>query len=198
MGVDVASFGDYFADRRHSVKAQLATELLGPIDQFENYPISQTPKGITLGDRTSDSTQLPLAPGSSSTPKRLGVHKSDESIKCLIYNDPFSSTYKKYIFTADGRYLLGGMMIGDVSDFVKLVAIVKKKVCFLSSNILGTHVDMVILLARKLWMSPLLNSSLEQKERKRGMILMTKHKFVAVMCVFEDVPLHLPAFSEFV
>ncbi|KAG6812575.1 hypothetical protein H0H93_013791, partial [Arthromyces matolae] len=33
----------------------------------------------------------------------------------------------KYIFTEDGKYLLGGMMVGDVSDFVKLVAIVKKK-----------------------------------------------------------------------
>ena len=45
----------------------------------------------------------------------------------MVYNDPLGSTYKKYIFTADGKYLLGGMMLGDVSDFVKLVAIVKKK-----------------------------------------------------------------------
>ena len=153
------------------------------------------PKDITSSDRTPDSTQLSLA---SSTPKRLGVHKTDETIKCLIYNDPFSSTYKKYIFTADGKYLLGGMMIGDVSDFVKLIAIVKKKVCFPPSNILATHVDMVVLLPRKLWTSLLLSSSLEQKERKREMILMTMHKFVVVMCVFKDVPLHLPDFSEFV
>jgi hypothetical protein len=34
----------------------------------------------------------------------------------------------RYIFTADGKYLLGGMMIGDTSDYIKLVAIVKKKV----------------------------------------------------------------------
>jgi len=195
MGVDVASFGDYFADRRHSAKAQLATELLGPKDQIKSHPISRKPKDVTSGDRTPDSTQLSLA---SSTPQRLGVRKTDEPIKCLIYNDPFSSTYKKYIFTADGKYLLGGMMIGDVSDFVKLVAIVKKKVCFLPSNILATHIDMVVLLSRKLWTSLLLNSSLEQKERKREMILMTMHKFVVVMCVFEDVPLHLPDFSEFV
>lgn len=49
----------------------------------------------------------------------------------------------RYIFSADGKYLLGGkcfrglydnfylilagMMIGDTSDYVKLVAIVKKK-----------------------------------------------------------------------
>ena len=33
----------------------------------------------------------------------------------------------RYIVTADGKYLLGGMMIGDVSDYTKLVAIVKKR-----------------------------------------------------------------------
>ena len=47
---------------------------------------------------------------------------------CLTYYDPFSATYKKYIFSQDGRYLLGGMMIGDVGDFTKLVAITKRKV----------------------------------------------------------------------
>ncbi|KAL9711883.1 hypothetical protein Ac2012v2_004956 [Leucoagaricus gongylophorus] len=109
VGVDVASFGDYFADRRHSAE------------------ISRAPIDITTVDRIPNSTQLPLVPGSSFTPGRSGVRKADESVKCLVYNDPFSSTYKKYIFTANGRYLLGGMMIGDVSDFVKLVSIVKKK-----------------------------------------------------------------------
>ncbi|KXN90613.1 Nitrite reductase [NAD(P)H] [Leucoagaricus sp. SymC.cos] len=95
MGVDVASFGDFFADKRLSVKAQLATEI--------------------------KALDAPIAP------RRRSPRKADEPIKCLVYNDPFSSTYKKYIFTADGKHLLGGMMIGDVSDFVKLVAIVKKR-----------------------------------------------------------------------
>jgi nitrite reductase (NAD(P)H) len=39
----------------------------------------------------------------------------------------FFNHYGRYIFTADGKYLLGGMMIGDTSDYIKLVAIVKKK-----------------------------------------------------------------------
>lgn len=34
----------------------------------------------------------------------------------------------RYIFSADGKYLLGGMMVGETSDYVKLVALVKKKV----------------------------------------------------------------------
>lgn len=36
--------------------------------------------------------------------------------------------YFRYIFTADGKYLLGGMMVGDTSDYVKLISLVKKKV----------------------------------------------------------------------
>lgn len=41
----------------------------------------------------------------------------DEPIKCLTFKDPIAGTYKKYIFSADGKFLLGGMMVGDVSDF---------------------------------------------------------------------------------
>lgn len=40
----------------------------------------------------------------------------------------------RYIFSADGKHLLGGMMVGDTSDYVKLVSLVKKKVHF-SENI---------------------------------------------------------------
>jgi len=100
----------------------------------------------------------------------------------LVYNDPFSSTYKKYIFTANGRYLLGGMMIGDVSDFVKLVSIVKKKVCFLPSWNIRVHT--IASLFRSLWMSLLLSLSLVKEGREKGKILMMMHKFAAATCVF--------------
>ncbi|GKT86389.1 nitrite reductase [Colletotrichum tofieldiae] len=46
-------------------------------------------------------------------------------VKALTYRDPFQNVYKKYIFTEDGKYLLGGMMIGDTKDYIKLVPIVK-------------------------------------------------------------------------
>ncbi|PWN25645.1 putative nitrite reductase [Jaminaea rosea] len=85
MGVDVASFGDFFADQ-------------GKITR-------------------------PL-------PKERGT-KRDEStppkVKALTYRDPFSDHYKKYIFTEDGKYLLGGMMVGDCKDYVKLVSICNKQ-----------------------------------------------------------------------
>jgi nitrite reductase (NAD(P)H) len=127
MGVDVASFGDFFADKRLFVKAQLATEVNDQKDRKSHLSAGASIE-ITVQDPP---TNLPIqhrTPESPVVPKRRGAHKADEPIKCLVYNDPFSSTYKKYIFTADGKHLLGGMMIGDVSDFVKLVTIVKKKV----------------------------------------------------------------------
>jgi nitrite reductase (NAD(P)H) len=48
-------------------------------------------------------------------------------VKALTYKDPFQQVYKKYIFTMDGKYLLGGMMIGDTKDYVKLVPMVKNQ-----------------------------------------------------------------------
>lgn len=96
MGVDVASFGDYFADRRMH-KAAVAAEL---------------EQGVEI------------------VPRKRGQPRDtrNDPIKCLTYHDPFSATYKKYIFTADGQYLLGGIMIGDTGSFTKMVAIIKKKV----------------------------------------------------------------------
>ncbi|KAI5795278.1 hypothetical protein EDC01DRAFT_78928 [Geopyxis carbonaria] len=83
LGVNVASFGDFFADRD------------GPRELPEAYD----------GDR------------------RAG----GQAIKALSYKDPFEAVYKKYLFTADGKYLLGGMIIGDTADYIKLVGMAKSK-----------------------------------------------------------------------
>jgi nitrite reductase (NAD(P)H) len=79
LGVEVASFGDCFAD------------VFGP---------KWLPDGTSGADRK-------------------------DQVKALTYKDPFSQVYKKYLFTLDGSYLLGGMMMGDASDYVKLLAISK-------------------------------------------------------------------------
>ena len=96
LGVEVASFGDFFADRD------------GPKD----LPIRQhTPKKDTNGDEEKVkiiTNGLPPPP-----------------VKALTYKDPFQAVYKKYLFTPDGKYLLGGMMIGDTKDYVKLVPMIK-------------------------------------------------------------------------
>ncbi|KAI0440897.1 nitrite reductase [Xylaria telfairii] len=87
LGVDVASFGDFFADRD------------GP-------------------------SSLPAKAARKKTGSPTG-EKSTPQVQALVYKDPFAQVYKKYLFTADGKFLLGGMMIGDTSDYIKLVPMVK-------------------------------------------------------------------------
>lgn len=104
MGVDVASFGDFFAEKRQGVKRTPA-------------PVEPKPD--------------PSKPRDASSPrKRHGgaAAAAEGPIETMSYRDPFAGVYKKYIFSADGKYLIGGMMVGDTSDYIKLVAIIKKKV----------------------------------------------------------------------
>jgi nitrite reductase (NAD(P)H) len=103
MGVDVASFGDFFADQG-----------------VFNRPLPGSKRGQKRGD-------------GDEKPK----------VKALTYRDPFEDHYKKYIFTADGKYLLGGMMVGDVKDYVKLVGMCNKQ------KMLETPPSQLILGAKK-------------------------------------------------
>ncbi|PLB43575.1 NAD(P)H-nitrite reductase [Aspergillus steynii IBT 23096] len=89
LGVDVASFGDFFADR-------------------------DGPKFLP-GQRPPTTTGLSTAEEG----------ERDSPVKALTYKDPFGGIYKKYLFTMDGKYLLGGMMIGDTKDYIKLNQMVK-------------------------------------------------------------------------
>ncbi|CAO3645975.1 unnamed protein product [Cunninghamella blakesleeana] len=71
--------------------------------------------------------------------KLLGVHvasfgdcfadvESKGKYQPLVYRDPFSGIYKKYIFTKDGKKIVGGIMVGDTKDYGKLLTFVKNKV----------------------------------------------------------------------
>lgn len=95
LGVDVASFGDCFADI--------------------NGPESLPPK---FARTLKDANGARLTNGAAAA-------AAAASVQALTYRDPFLNVYKKYIFTKDGKYLLGGMMIGDTKDYVKLVPMVK-------------------------------------------------------------------------
>jgi nitrite reductase (NAD(P)H) len=94
LGVEVASFGDFFADRDGPKK---------------------------LPARRGGSKQQEMEDSS----KSLMEGPPSPSVKALTYKDPFNQIYKKYLFTMDGKYLLGGMMIGDTKDYIKLVPMVK-------------------------------------------------------------------------
>ena len=97
LGVEVASFGDFFADRD------------GPKKTQSRRSGSQKIQGVN-GTKADDKVSNEC----TSTP-----------VKALTYKDPFQSVYKKYLFTVDGKRLLGGMMIGDTKDYVKLVSMIK-------------------------------------------------------------------------
>ncbi|KAI1175947.1 nitrite reductase [Nemania sp. FL0916] len=91
LGVDVASFGDFFADRD------------GP-------------------------SSLPAKAARKKSSNSAGVKSNPQNqVQALVYKDPFAQIYKKYLFTADGKFLLGGMMIGDTSDYIRLVPMVKNQ-----------------------------------------------------------------------
>jgi len=92
LGVDVASFGDFFADRD------------GP--SFLPAKVAARKKRTLLA--SDDNKRAP-------------------EVQALVYKDPFAQVYKKYLFTTDGKYLLGGMMIGDTSDYIKLVPMVRNQ-----------------------------------------------------------------------
>jgi len=117
LGVEVASFGDYFADiegpKYLPAKARKAKEVNG----------TNGVNGVNGNGVNGNGTNGTHSNGVNGT-------KSDVSstpVKALTYKDPFQNVYKKYIFTTDGKYLLGGMMIGDTRDYVKLVPLVKNQ-----------------------------------------------------------------------
>ncbi len=98
LGVEVASFGDFFADR----------------DGPKELPVRR--HGKKMGTVNGEDKVKSITNGPPPPP-----------VKALSYKDPFQAVYKKYLFTMDGKYLLGGMMIGDTKDYVKLVPMVKNQ-----------------------------------------------------------------------
>jgi nitrite reductase (NADH) large subunit len=50
---------------------------------------------------------------------------SADQATSLVYEDPFTGVYKKLLFTSDGSRLLGGILVGDASDFGRLAMLAK-------------------------------------------------------------------------
>ena len=54
----------------------------------------------------------------------FGQYEADADVaKSLTFEDPVSGVYKKLLVTSDGKHLLGGMLVGDASDFMKLLSL---------------------------------------------------------------------------
>lgn len=111
MGVDVASFGDFFADndptRSLDYHARKKAE-----KQLDDASKTAKPE-VVIGEGESEKTMkkdeaikvsveevTELTKSGTQTPKK-GGHKprvfKDEPIKCLTYKDPFGSVYKKCV-----------------------------------------------------------------------------------------------------
>lgn len=99
LGVEVASFGDFFADR----------------DGPKNLPVKRHAAKKEEKDAATEQV------------KNITDGPPPPPVKALTYKDPFQAVYKKFLFTLDGKHLLGGMMIGDTKDYVKLVPMVKNQ-----------------------------------------------------------------------
>lgn len=48
-----------------------------------------------------------------------------ERATALCFEDPFAKTYKKLVFSLDGQKLLGGVLVGDASDYGRLAILAR-------------------------------------------------------------------------
>ena len=58
----------------------------------------------------------------------FGIYKGHplwETAKGFSYFDPFKKVYKNLLFSASGKRLLGGMLVGDTTDYAKLLMMSK-------------------------------------------------------------------------
>jgi NAD(P)H-nitrite reductase large subunit len=56
----------------------------------------------------------------------FGQWDSDsENVAVLSEEDAFAGIYRKLLFTPDGKQLLGGILVGDASDYLTLAALAK-------------------------------------------------------------------------
>ncbi len=49
----------------------------------------------------------------------------EKSAKAITYEDPFKGNYKKLLFNPEGTNLLGGILVGDASEYATLSALAK-------------------------------------------------------------------------
>ncbi|MCX8073045.1 MAG: nitrite reductase large subunit NirB [Candidatus Binatia bacterium] len=53
----------------------------------------------------------------------FGCTDADGDGRAIVYEDPFAGVYRKLVFDREGKRLLGGILVGDASDYATLVAL---------------------------------------------------------------------------
>lgn len=52
----------------------------------------------------------------------FGNYEADPAVAtAIVFEDPFAGVYKKVLVTRDGKKLLGGILVGDADDYVRLL-----------------------------------------------------------------------------
>ena len=97
MGVDVASFGDFFADKdpsrmQSSIEFHKRKQAEKEAENNSARKEEQAKLQIILEDGGVEAVRKDPTPPKI---KHRGVNLRDEPIKCLTYKDPFGSVYKK-------------------------------------------------------------------------------------------------------
>ncbi|KAF5373008.1 hypothetical protein D9758_001490 [Tetrapyrgos nigripes] len=118
MGVDVASFGDFFAEKRQQRSTALRSKPSSSPKESV-WPTVSAEAQASPGEKKSDAS----APKKRHLREGTVTTSANAQYETVTYRDPFAGVYKN----SDGKHLIGGMMVGDTSDYVKLVALVKKK-----------------------------------------------------------------------
>ncbi|MBL4885012.1 MAG: nitrite reductase small subunit NirD [Planctomycetaceae bacterium] len=92
------------------------------------YEMAETlAANLTGGDKQFNGTDL------STKLKLMGIEvasfgnyqASPEVSQAIAYNDPIDGIYKKLVFSKDGKRLIGGMLVGDSSDYGMLSIMAK-------------------------------------------------------------------------
>ena len=84
---------------------------------------------------TGDETRVFAGADLSTKLKLMGVDvasfgdytANESTAKPLTYEDPFGGVYKKLLFTSDGKKLVGGILVGDASDYGSLMMLPKNE-----------------------------------------------------------------------
>ena len=84
---------------------------------------------------TGDETRVFAGADLSTKLKLMGVDvasfrdytANESTVKPLTYEDPFGGVYKKLLFTSDGKKLVGGILVGDASDYGSLMMLSKNE-----------------------------------------------------------------------
>jgi nitrite reductase (NAD(P)H) len=88
MGVEVSSFGDFFADQ----------------DLQRRQPLVETvPRTVPIEVEAEVDSASRLADSDKRNGRKVkrAVPLEDEQIKSLVFRDPIAGTYKKYLFSKD-------------------------------------------------------------------------------------------------